>query len=126
MDIKVNAISGAYIVSFKTHLVLPEPLDSSIDTSPIPHPGMTPSFVVQIFWPSRGLRLMNFDLSGQKWEDVPLSTMTPRFEGGIFSESAMPTNVDVHLNAKISSVVVFAADSSLFFPLDPCFCCFGP
>ena len=45
-DIKVNAISGTYIVSFKTHLVLLEPLDSSIDTSPIPQARMTPSFVV--------------------------------------------------------------------------------
>ena len=69
---------------------------------------------------------MNFDLSGQKWEDVPLSTMTPHFEGGIFSESAMPMNVDVQVNAKTSSVVVFAADSSFFFPLDPCFCWFSP
>ena len=69
---------------------------------------------------------MNFDLSGQKWEDVPLLTMTPCFEGGIFSESATPTNVNVQVNAKTSSVVVFAADSSFFFPLDHCFCWFGP
>ena len=47
--------------------------------------------------------------------------MTPHFEGGIFSESAMPMNVDVQVNAKTSSVVVFAADSSFIFHLDPCF-----
>ena len=64
---------------------------------------------------------MNFDLSGQIWEDVPLLTMTPRFEGGIFSESAMPTKVDVQMNTNTSSFVVFAAESSFFFPLDPCF-----
>ena len=69
---------------------------------------------------------MNFNLSGQKWEDALLSTMTPCWEGGIFRESATPTNVDVQVNAKTSSVVVFAADPSFFFPLDPCFCWFGP
>ena len=48
-NIKVNAISGAYIASFKTHLVLPELLDSSIDTSPILQAGMTPSLQYKYF-----------------------------------------------------------------------------
>lgn len=114
--IRVKAISGEYIVSFNIHFILPELFGSSMATFSIPCIYNTLSLAVHMILPLSGLKLINLGLSGQKCNKAPLSIIAPCFEDGSCRELAMPTNVDVQVNTKMSSAHVCKADCSFFFP----------